>query len=35
MGKSDWGVDEDAEEKLGMFPLDVARSFGEDEEKEV
>ena len=35
MGKSDWGVDEDAEEKLGMFPSMLREALEEDEEKEA
>ena len=35
MGKSDWGVDEDAEEKLGMFPSMLREALEEDEEKET
>ena len=35
MGKSDWGVDEDAEEKLGMFPSLIREALEEDEEKKA
>jgi len=35
MGKTDWGVDEDAEEKLGMFPSLIREALEEDEEKKA
>jgi hypothetical protein len=32
MGKTDWGIDEDAEEKLGMFPSNFSEETDDDDE---